>query len=236
MKQLSRAFSYFSKFELALWGASVVAITAAFCLFDGSQYLTLAASLIGVTSLIFNAKGNPFGQFLMVVFSFFYGYISFTYDYFGEMMTYLGMTMPMAAFALVSWLRHPYRGKKSEVEVNRLGKNEIALMSLLTLAVTVAFYFILRHFHTANLLPSTLSVTTSFAAVYLTFRRSSYFAVLYAMNDVVLIVLWILASRENTSYVSVTVCFAAFLVNDAYGFYNWKRMERQQKAAPPDKS
>lgn len=48
--------------------------------------------------------------------------------------------------------------------------------------------------------------------------------------------LWILASRENTSYVSVTVCFAAFLLNDAYGFYNWKRMERQQKAAPPDKS
>ncbi|MBE6816140.1 MAG: nicotinamide mononucleotide transporter [Ruminococcaceae bacterium] len=236
MKQLSRAFSYFSKFELALWVASVVAITAAFCLFDGSQYLTLAASLIGVTSLIFNAKGNPFGQFLMVVFSLFYGYISFTYDYFGEMMTYLGMTMPMAAFALVSWLRHPYRGKKSEVEVNRLEKKEIVLMSLLTLAVTVAFYFILRHFHTANLLPSTLSVTTSFAAVYLTFRRSPYFAVLYAMNDVVLIVLWILASRENTAYVSVTVCFAAFLLNDAYGFYNWKRMERQQKAAPPDKS
>ncbi len=233
MKQLSRAFSYFSKFELVLWGASVVAIAVAFCLFDGSQYLTLSASLIGVTSLIFNAKGNPFGQFLMVVFSFFYGYISFTYDYFGEMMTYLGMTMPMAAFALVSWLRHPYRGKKSEVAVNRLEKKEIALMSLLTLAVTVAFYFILRHFHTANLLPSTLSVTTSFAAVYLTFRRSPYFAVLYAMNDVVLIVLWILASRENTAYVSVTVCFAAFLVNDAYGFYNWKRMERQQKAAPP---
>lgn len=32
-------------------------------------------------------------------------------------------------------------------------------------------------FNTTNLIPSTISVTTSFLAVYLTFRRSPYFAI-----------------------------------------------------------
>lgn len=49
--------------------------------------------------LIFNAKGNPAGQLLTVIFSLLYGSISFTFAYYGEMITYLGMTMPMASFA-----------------------------------------------------------------------------------------------------------------------------------------
>ena len=175
--------------------------------------MTLAASLIGVTSLIFNAKGNPFGQFLMVIFSILYGIISFTSAYYGEMITYLGMTAPMAVFALITWLKNPYNGNKSEVKVNRLEFKEIIFMMLLTAVITIIFYYILAAFHTANLIPSTISVTTSFLAVYLTFRRSAFFAVGYAANDIVLIILWILAAIADISYLSVAICFVMFLIN-----------------------
>ena len=227
---------YFSRTDLTLWSASVAAILVSFALFDRESYLTLAASLIGVTSLIYNAKGNPFGQLLMVVFSLLYGVISYTFRYFGEMITYLGMTMPMAAFALVSWLKNPYNGNKAEVAVNHLSRREWLFACVLTLEVTVLFYFILAAFDTANLLPSTLSVTTSFLAVYLTLRRSAAFAVAYAANDVILIILWLMASRTDFSYLSVAVCFIAFLANDLYGFISWRRMARRQavqtKASP----
>lgn len=191
--------------------------------------MTLAASLIGVTSLIFNAKGNPFGQALMIVFSLLYGAISYTFSYFGEMITYLGMTGPMALFALIAWLRNPYKGNHAEVAVNKIGKWESVFMYVLTIVVTVVFYCILDHFNTTNIIPSTISVTTSFVAVYLTFRRSPYFALAYAANDVVLIVLWILAAREDIRYLSVIICFVMFLFNDLYGFFNWKRMEQRQQ-------
>ena len=227
MKKLT---AYFSKGELALWGASSVLILVSFLIFDRVNFMTLAASLICTTSLIFNAKGNPIGQALMVVFSLMYGVISYTFSYFGEMITYLGMTGPMALFALISWLRNPYMGNHAEVAVNRLENKELALMYVLTAGVTFGFYFILDHFGTANILPSTLSVATSFIAVYLTFRRSPYFALAYAANDVVLIVLWILAAKEDISYLSVIICFVMFLVNDLYGFVSWKRMERRQMA------
>lgn len=220
---------YFSKGEIALWSVSVLLICVSFAIFDRENYLTLVASLIGVTSLIFNAKGNPVGQLLMVIFSILYGIISYSFSYYGEMITYLGMTAPMAVFALISWLKNPYKGNKAEVTVNHVSKKEVAFMLLLAAAVTAIFYFILDFFNTANLIPSTLSVTTSFIAVYLTFRRSAYFAVAYAANDIVLIVLWLMASMTDISYVSVIICFGMFLINDLYGFINWKRMAKRQK-------
>jgi len=220
---------YFTKAELALWLGSCAAIVTSFFLFAANEYLTLAASLIGVTSLIFSAKGNPIGQALMVVFSLIYGVISFSCAYYGEMLTYLGMTMPMAVVALASWLRHPYQGKKTRVKINRSPAREWILVVILTAAVTAVFYFVLKVFHTQRLPLSTLSVATSFAAVYLTFRRSACFALAYAANDAVLIALWSLAAKEDPAYVSVIVCFGAFLINDLYGFLNWQRMSHTQR-------
>lgn len=220
---------YFSKGELALWFFSVVFITVSFWMFDRTNYLTLIASVVGTTSLIFNAKGNPFGQFLMVVFSILYGIISFTFRYYGEMITYLGMTAPMAVFSLISWIRNPYEKNKLEVKINQLKQNEILFMFVLGAVVTVIFYFILKAFHTANLLPSTISVMTSFLAVYLTFRRSAYYALAYAANDIVLIILWGLATFSDISYLSVTICFVTFLLNDIYGYINWSKMRIRQQ-------
>ena len=232
ISKIKSKLSYFSVGERILWCSSAVLIVASFFIFDRVNYLTLAASLIGVTSLIFNAKGNPIGQALMVVFSVLYGIISFSFAYYGEMITYLGMTAPMAVFALISWLRNPYNGNRAEVKVNRLSRKEVLFMCGLTAVVTVGFYFILKALGTANLLPSTLSVTTSFLAVYLTFRRSACFALGYAANDIILIVLWIIATVENISYLSVVICFVVFLVNDIYGFISWARMKKRQSSAP----
>lgn len=134
----------------------------------------------------------------------------------------------MAAFALISWLKNPYNGNKAEVKVNRLKKNEPIFMWLITAAITIIFYFILKAFDTKNIIPSTISVTTSFLAVYLTFRRSPFYAIGYAANNVVLIVLWTLAAFEDLSYISVIVCFIAFLANDIYGFISWRKMEKRQ--------
>jgi nicotinamide mononucleotide transporter PnuC len=172
---------------------------------------------------------KPIGQLLMILFSLLYGIISWSFAYYGEMITYLGMTAPMAAIALVAWLRNPYKGRRSEVAVGMMSRREWCFMFVLTVAVTSAFYPILAALGTANLLPSTLSIATSFAAAYLTFFRVPYFALAYALNDIVLIALWVFASFRSVQYISVVVCFIVFLVNDMYGFINWSKMKKLQK-------
>lgn len=225
---MKRLLNYFTKFEICLWTFSVFIIIGTFIIFKEKDYLTLCASIIGASFLILNAKGNPIGQILTVLFSLLYGIISYRFSYYGEMITYLFMSLPMAIVALISWLKNPYKGKKFQVKVNRISNKERIFLTFLSIIVTIVFYFILKYFNTANLLPSTLSITTSFFAAYLTFRRSPYFAFAYALNDLVLIVLWILASLTDSSYISVVICFIVFLVNDLYGFISWKRMEKLQ--------
>ena len=218
-----------TKFEIALWVCSLVAVIGTFFIFGSTDYSTLVASLIGVTALIFLAKGHAAGQVLIIIFAVFYGIISIKVKYYGEAITYLGMTTPMAVVALISWLRHPFKDTK-EVEISHMTKKQITLMLFFTLATTVAFYFILKKLGNASLIFSTLSVTTSFLASYLTAMRSPYYALGYASNDLVLVVLWIIASVKDISSVAMVACFITFFFNDIYGFVNWKRMEKKQKS------
>lgn len=223
-------FSRLTRFERRLWIVSLLCAAVSFILSPQRDVLTLIASLVGLTSLILNARGEVLGQVLMVLFSFIYGVISYSFAYYGEMITYLGMTMPIAAAAVVSWVRHPFKDS-AEVAVRPISKRELLLLLVLTALVTWLFYFILRALGTANLIMSTVSVTTSFLGASLTFLRSPYYALGYAANDIVLIVLWILAAIENPAYLPMILCFVMFLINDLYGYAAWRRMQQRQFAS-----
>ena len=226
---MSNPVKALSKKERIFWIVSLV-IVAISNFFSGDfNVLTLMAALIGVTAVLFGAKGNVWGQILISVFAVLYGIISWQYRYWSEMITYLGMSLPMALWSIYTWIKNP-SGDNSAVKINKLKSKHYVLLVLSEIAVTVGFYFILRYFDTPNLIFSTLSVSTSFMAATLTMLRSSYFAMWYAMNDVILIVLWVLASITNPMYIPVVVNFAVFLSHDLYGLYSWKKRERHQNA------
>ena len=186
--------------------------------------LTLVAACVGITSLVFAAKGNVWAQILMIIFSILYGIISWRFHYLGEMITYLGMTMPMAIWSTITWLKNPAKNGK-EVAIQKLRLKHIVWLMLFGTITTIVFYYILAVLNTPNIVFSTISITTSFLAASLTMLRSSYYAFGYALNDIVLIILWIFASLKNPAYIPVTINFAIFFFNDMYGFICWKKRE-----------
>ena len=216
-----------TKKEWLLWLGSLLIVILSNLVSGSVDVLTLIAVCVGITSLIFAAKGNVWAQILMIVFSILYGIISWRFRYWGEMITYLGMTMPMAVWSTITWIRNPSKNG-NEVEIQKLNRKHIAGLSVFSVAVTVAFCCILHVRDTPNIVFSTMSVTTSFLAASLTMLRSSYYALGYAMNDIVLIVLWVLASLKNPAYIPVAVNFAIFFLNDLYGFVSWKKREAVQ--------
>jgi len=227
MKKIFAYFNELSRFEKGLWIFSVIAVVCSAALSGFRDPVSAIASLIGVTALIFVAKGYVIGQVLTIVFSLFYGFISFFFCYYGEMITYLGMSAPMAALAALEWRKNPYKGTK-EVKIKAMTPFSVLFLLASSAIVTFVFYFILKVLGNANLAVSTLSVTTSYLASALTFLRSPYYALAYAANDLVLIVLWILAAMSDLSCIPMTVCFVMFFDNDMYGFFNWKRMQHMQ--------
>ena len=220
--------------EWLIWIGSLITVTLSFVLNTDRDLMTYIATLIGVTALIFLAKGDVLGQGLIVVFAVLYAIISWKLRYYGEVITYVGMSAPIALLAVISWLRHPSPSGHNEVEVAQVKPLTWCVLSVLTVLVTVSFYFILRAFGTANLIPSTFSVATSFFAASLTFLRSPYYGLGYAANDVVLILLWGMASFADLKYLPMVLCFVTFLVNDLYGFFNWLRIQRRQSAPPTE--
>ena len=179
-----------SRKEWLLWIGSLCVLIFSNIISGNIDWLTLFATITGVTSLIFAAKGNVWAQILMIIFSILYGIISYRFRYWGEMITYLGMTLPMAVWSAFTWFKNP----------KLLG--------------------------TPNILLSTISITTSFIAASLTMLRSSYFALGYAANDIILIILWALAAAKDPVYFPVIINFIIFFLNDIYGFICWKKREK----------
>ena len=227
--KISNQFAMLTKREWILWVSSIIIITVTFFIKSSGNYLTLVASLIGATFLIFIAKGMVIGQLLMLLFSVLYALISWNLCYYGEMLTYLGMTAPMAVLSAIQWIKNPYEGKKGVVKTAKLSKKKIFYLIVMAVIVTWIFYYSLLYFNTANMMFSTISVTTSFLAAFLTFLRSPLYALGYAANDIVLIVLWVLATMGDKDYLPMIICFIIFLINDIYGYVSWRKMEKDQE-------
>lgn len=221
---MSNPIKNLTKKEWILWMGSLAIVILSNLLSTDIDVLTLVSACVGITSLIFAAKGNVWAQILMVVFSILYGLISWQFRYWGEMITYIGMTMPMAVWSTITWIKNPSESGQ-EVAIQKLTRKHVAGIAVAGVIVTAVFYMILKALDTPNIIFSTISITTSFLAASLTMLRSSYYALGYASNDIILIVMWVLASIENPAYIPVVVNFIIFFFNDMYGFVSWKRRE-----------
>ena len=219
---------YFSIPEICLWAASVAAVVVVFCIFPEKNYISLASALICVTGLAFLSKGYIAGQAVCVVFSVFYGIVSFYQKYYGELITYLGMTAPMAILTLIVWIKNRF-GKTAVVSINKTTKKQVLILAATAVPVTVAFYFILRALGNANLVVSTISVATSYFAAGFVLLRSPFYGLACAANDIVLIVLWSLAAADDLSYLNMVVNFVVCFIYDIYGFFSWQTIKNKQK-------
>ncbi len=214
--------------EITLYLGSILLIVVSFLLTKEKDLLSLFSSILGVTSLILLAKGNYLGHFVSIIFSIIYIIISYTFHYYGEMFIYLFLMIPLGVINIITWKAN--QSSSREVKIGKLTEKDYFIIPFSTIMIGTIFYFILKLFKTANLIISTISVMTSFSASFLSLKRSPYYALLFILNDVVLIIMWILASIENIMYLPNVICFLIFLINDIYALINWKSLEKKQAA------
>lgn len=137
--------------------------------------------------------------------------------------------IPISIMSIVSWLKNKSNNNENVVKVNKIHGKEYLYLSVFTIIATIGFYFLLKMLNTNELIISTVSLMTSLLASYLMFRRSSYYAVCFMLNDIILIILWSLVVINNSiAYLPTVITFIVFLINDTYGFIHWKMEEKKQ--------
>ena len=227
--RITNPFKTFKPLDYIVWFSSLAIILVSSLVVKEKNALSIITSLIGASSLIFVAKGHPIGQFIIIIFATLYGIKSLTFHYYGEFITYVFMSLPVSLLTAISWLKHPFEKGQGEVKVENLNAKKWLTLVFSTIVVTTIFYFVLKALSTPNLIVSTISIATSFSACMMLLFRSPYYAVFYGVNDIVLIVLWSMACKQDITYLPLVVCFCVFLLNDTYGFISWLLMKKHQR-------
>lgn len=216
-----------SMFEIILLVSSVL-ITVMFGIIFKSDILTVVTSLVGILCALLLAKGLVLGQLVGIAIVILYSLVSYKNGFYGEMIIYIGIMLPMYVWGIFEWIKHK-SSKTNSIEVNQISKKEWAIVSFVAVILFVAFYFLLKRLNTSELIVSTLSVVDNLFAVYLLARRSKYGFVSYIVNDLILILLWgIPVIQGNLLLLPMLMNPVVNLVNDSYGVINWTKLQKEQ--------
>ena len=228
MEKVKNVFKNWSVFELFLLICSPIAVLTAGIVFDG-DWLTVVTSIVGIFCALFLAKGLAFGQFLGVAIAILYSIVSFKNGFYGEVLIYTFISLPMYIWGVIAWLRHK-NPKTQTVEINIIKLQEWIIVGICAVVIFIGFYFMLKAFNTKELIVSTLSVVDNIFAHYLLIRRSKYGFVSYIVNDLILIILWgIPIIQGSFMLIAMLINPIVNLINDTYGFVNWTKTQKKQR-------
>lgn len=221
-------FKKWSKFEIILLSISILAMIISGVIVK-SEIITVLCSIFSIVTAMLQAKGKVESQFTAIIVCIIYSYISFKNKYYGEVIFYLLVMLPMSIGGIISWITHKNE-KTDTVEVNEIKLKEWIFLSIVSIIAFVGLYKLLEFFNTSELLVSTFSMIASFLAVYLLVRRSKYCFIFYLLNDIVLIILWGLPILSgNLLLIPMIIDPLTLLISDTYGSFNWNKIEKEQE-------
>ena len=223
-----KLFKDWTNFEKLLLFGSIIIVGIVGIIFK-SDLLTILCSIVGIVTALLLAKGKNLGQIFGLIITILYSIVSFRNKYYGEVLIYALLMFPMYIIGIVTWINHKNE-KTNSVEINSIKKKEWIIVSFIFVFIFVGIYYLLKAFNTSELIVSTISVLASLFAVYLQIRRSKYSFSFYIVNDIILMFLWgIPVIKGNYILFPMLLNPTINLINDIYGFYNWKQTEKIQK-------
>ena len=225
-----KSYKGYNLIDAILIGVGIVAIVATSIIFK-SDWLIIVNSLLGILCVFMQAKGKVATQFIGIVWFVFYCFLSYQQKYYGETILYATIMIPLYIYGVIHWLRH--RDKKDNVVIveNKISIKEIVIFTVIWVAISVGVFFLLKALSTAQLWLSTVAFCTMLPSVYLLMRRNKWNQLLFLINDIILCVLWqTLVYKGDLSFIPILCYQVCQIIYDAYGLYEWFRIEKKQKA------
>ena len=225
---MKKIFKDWTIFEKILLIGSILIVSLTGIIFK-SEWLTTTCSIVGIITALLLAKGISLGQVFGLLIVILYSIVSFNNKFYGEVIIYLLIMLPMYIMGIISWIKHQNKETNS-VEVNKIAKKEWIIVALISILCFIGTYLILKSFNTNQLFISSLSVLDSLFAIYLQIRRSKYSFYFYVINDLVLILFWgIPCITGSVVLIPMLMNPIINLINDIYGVINWKKLEKIQE-------
>ena len=217
-----KSWTKFEKIFLILGTVSALILTP---LFSGT-IIDLGYTLLYFWTALLLAKGKYACYVIGIISTFFYAYVSYMNNYYGEVIISMCCTLPLMIVGLINWLKH--QDNTNTVVIKDITKKELIVVLISQAILFSGYYYLLKIFNTSNVLISTFSIVASLIATYLTARRSEYGFIGFIINDIILIILWSMPIfTGNLAIIPVVLCPVLLLINDIYGVWNWKKIKTE---------
>lgn len=220
-----KLFKDWSKFELILLLGGMITLIVSGILCN-STLLTIICSITGIMCALTQAKGKVISQFIGLILVVIYSIISYQNKYYGEVLIYIFIMLPLFISGIISWLKN-INNDTNIVKENELSKREWIILTSISIVLFIGLYYLLKYFNTKELFISTLSMVTSLFATYLVARRSKYGFLFYIGNDIILFILWGLpVIQGNLLLIPMLINPLINLINDTYGWISWNKRNK----------
>ena len=219
---MKKLFKDWTKFEIFLLLSSIAIIifSGVFC---KSTILTIICSITGILCALMQAKGKIMSQFIGLVLVVLYSILSFENKYYGEVLIYIFIMLPLFVSGIISWIKNVDK-ETNIVNENELSKKEWIILTTISIILFIGLYYLLKYFNTSQLFVSTLSMVTSLFATYLVARRSKYGFLFYIGNDIILFILWGMpVIYGQLILIPMLISPLIYFINDSYGWISWNR-------------
>lgn len=178
--------------------------------------------ITGVLCVVLTAKGKLMSYVFGMYNTFGYAYLAYINGLFGEVMLNLLFFVPMNIIGFYMWKKNFQSGRLSMRQMEVKG---IFLVVAVCLAGCLLLGFGLSFIPGQNS-PYIDAITTvlSVAATILMVRRFKEQWLVYMVLNLFTVLLWVIRTVEGSSEGPLMiVMWSAYLINAAYGYYNWNK-------------
>lgn len=228
MKNLKNYFNDWTTFE-KLWLLTFTLVNIYLFFSWGDTLVGLTASITGMLCVVLTTKGKISSFYWGLINILTYSYVAWQSKYYGDVALNMIYFLPMTFPGIYYWKKNYKKIKISErVLVRRLKWKDKVIWFLIALALTFDLgLFLMFLGGTLPFVDSLTDVFSIIATVLLTYRYSDQWFY-WIMVDVWSITMWVYIFLRDGNQVSMLVMWTAFLVNALYGYYNWRKMEKEQ--------
>ncbi|TVX98652.1 nicotinamide riboside transporter PnuC [Cohnella terricola] len=208
-------------FEIA-WLVLFTLIAVGFTVLSKDSFFGFTVFITGVLCVVLAAKGKlmsyVFGMYNTVG----YAYLAYINGLFGEVMLNLLFFVPMNIVGFYLWKNNLQGGKLSMRQMELRG---MFLVGVICIAGSLLLGFGLSFIPEQNS-PYIDAITTvlSIVATILMVRRFKEQWLVYIVLNMFTVLLWVIRTLDGSGEgLLMIVMWSAYLVNAAYGYYNWNK-------------
>lgn len=223
---MKKIINYFNGFE---WTLILGMVFANFITGGLGDPIGAICSITGVLCVVLVAKGKISNFAFGLVNVALYVYLAYTWKLYGEVMLNALYYLPIQFIGYFTW-KKKMSVETGTVKAKTMSGTQLVILAISSAVAVIAYAQVLIKLGgNTPYLDSTSTVLSVIAQLLMLMMFAEQW-LLWIVVNVVSVAMWFVpAMTGDAAAISMTIMWAAYLINAIYGYYNWRKMAKEEE-------